>query len=128
MAFIIDTSIDQNHGGNSVLAKAGSKELAGAAGDRTGDILGQTREGASIVAYIAVLNRMTEAGGSRMRFPESSWPTDTYDTGNWKIFNDEPIVIYHAPSAHTDGDSLVFPQVGCGQHRRAFRALALSSH
>jgi glyoxylase-like metal-dependent hydrolase (beta-lactamase superfamily II) len=109
VAFIIDTSIDQDHlGGNSVLAKAGSKELAGAAGDRTGDILGQTREGASIVAYIAVLNRMTEAGGSRVKFPESSWPTDTYDTGNWKVFNDEPIVIYHAPAAHTDGDSFVF--------------------
>jgi glyoxylase-like metal-dependent hydrolase (beta-lactamase superfamily II) len=108
VAFIINTSMDEDHlGGNSVIARAGNKDLAGAAGDRTGEVAGQTREGASIIAYISVLRRMTQAGIAAT-FPKASWPTDTYDTSNWKIFNDEPIVIYHAPSAHTDGDSLVF--------------------
>lgn len=109
VAFIINTSIDEDHmGGNAVVAKAGNKELSGAAGDRTGEVAGQTREGASIVAYITVLNRMTESAGTRIAYPEASWPTDTYDTNNWKVFNDEPIVIYHPGSAHTDGDSFVF--------------------
>jgi glyoxylase-like metal-dependent hydrolase (beta-lactamase superfamily II) len=109
IVFIINTSIDEEHiGGNPAIAKAGNKELAGAAGDRTAEIAGQTRQGASIVAYINVLNRMTEPAGNKVAIPKASWPTDPYDSSNWKIFNDEPIVIYHAAVAHTDGDSFVF--------------------
>jgi glyoxylase-like metal-dependent hydrolase (beta-lactamase superfamily II) len=109
VAFIINTSIDEDHvGGNAVVTKAGNKELSGAAGDRGGDIIGQTREGASIVSYINVLNRMIEPGRNRIAIPQASWPTDPYDTPNWKLFNDEPIVLYHAPAAHSDGDSFVF--------------------
>jgi cyclase len=109
VAFIINTSIDQDHiGGNAVVGKAGNKELSGAAGDRGGDVLGQTREGASIVAYINVLNRMTEPTGNQITIQKASWPTDPYDSSNWKLFNDEPIILYHAAAAHTDGDSFVF--------------------
>jgi len=109
IAFIINTSGDEDHtGGNSAIARAGSKELSGAAGDQTIDVAGQSREGASIVAHINVLNRMIDPGGKRAAIPKGNWPTDTYDTSNWKIFNDEAIVIYHAPAAHTDGDSFVF--------------------
>ena len=36
------------------------------------------------------------------------WPTDTYDTDSWALFNDEAIVIEHPHAAHTDGDSIVF--------------------
>jgi cyclase len=109
IAFIINTSGDEDHtGGNSAISRAGSKELSGAAGDQTIDVAGQSREGASIVAYINVLNRMIEPGGKHAAIPKANWPTDTYDTGNWKIFNDEAMVIYHAPAAHTDGDSFVF--------------------
>ena len=109
VAFIINTSLDEDHiGGNAAVTKAGNKELAGAAGDHSADILGQTREGASIVAFINVLNRMTEPAGKWAEIPKASWPTDPYDSSNWKLFNDEPIVIYHAAAAHTDGDSIVF--------------------
>jgi glyoxylase-like metal-dependent hydrolase (beta-lactamase superfamily II) len=109
IAFIVNTSGDEDHtGGNSVISRAGSKELSGAAGDRTIDIAGQAREGAAIIAYINVLNRMIEPGGKRAAIPKADWPTDTYDTNNWKIFNDEAIVIYHVAAAHTDGDSFIF--------------------
>ena len=34
-------------------------------------------------------------------------PTDVYEDESWKFFNGEEVVLYHAPSAHTDGDSYV---------------------
>lgn len=109
IAFIVDTSGDEDHaGGNAVISRAGSKELSGAAGDRTIEQAGQAREGASIIAHIDVLNRMIDPGGKHGAIAKGNWPTDTYDAANWKFFNDEAIVIDHAPAAHTDGDSFVF--------------------
>ena len=109
IAFIINTAIDEDHvGGNAVVTQAGNKELSGAAGDRATDVLGETREGASIVAYINVLKHMTAPVGNRIAIPTAGWPTDPYDSINWKLFNDEPIIIYHAAAAHSDGDSFVF--------------------
>ncbi len=109
IGFVIDTSGDEDHaGGNSVISAAGSKELSGAAGDQTISVAGQAREGASIISYVNVLNRMIDPGPMHAPILKANWPTDTYDSANWKIFNDEAIVIYHAPAAHTDGDSFVF--------------------
>ena len=97
--FIINTSVDADHiGGNHDLAQAGHF-ISGMAGETPG---------ASIVSQIAVLNRMTAASEKETNTPAELWPTDTYDTDNWALFNDEAIVLEHPHAAHTDGDSLVF--------------------
>src|SRR5205823_5911651 len=43
--------------------------------------------------------------------PAAAWPTDTYHREFFKLtsyFNGEPVVVYHEPAAHTDGDSIVY--------------------
>jgi cyclase len=97
--FIINTSVDEDHtGGNQNLAQAGHFN-SGLAGEQAG---------ASIVAHLAVLDRMTAPTGKEGAVPQETWPTDTYDNDRWDLFNDEAIVIEHPHAAHTDGDSIVF--------------------
>jgi len=97
--FIINTSADEDHtGGNQSLAQAGHFN-SGLAGEQPG---------ASIVAHLAVLDRMTAPTGKEATVSQESWPTDTYDNDRWDLFNDEAIVIKHPHAAHTDGDSIVF--------------------
>jgi cyclase len=97
--FIINTSGDADHtGGNHNLAQAGHF-ISGMGGERPG---------ASIVSQIAVLDRMTASSEKDAATPPELWPTDTYDTDRWALFNDEAIVLEHPHAAHTDGDSVVF--------------------
>jgi glyoxylase-like metal-dependent hydrolase (beta-lactamase superfamily II) len=51
---------------------------------------------------------MSAPTGKESAFPSALWPTDSYDTDDWKLYNGEAIVIYHPHNAHTDGDSYVF--------------------
>jgi len=93
--FIINTSADDDHtGGNHNLSQAGHF-ISGMVGETPG---------ASIVSQIAVLNRMSGGKGA----PPELWPTDTYDTDRWALFNDEAITLEHPRAAHTDGDTSVF--------------------
>ncbi len=97
--FIINTSVDADHtGGNHNLAQSGHF-ISGMNGETPG---------ASIVAQLAVLDRMTAASGKETNAPQELWPTDTYDNDKWALFNDEAIVLEHPHAAHTDGDSIVF--------------------
>jgi cyclase len=98
--FIINTSVDEDHtGGNQSLAQTGHYNT-GLAGEQAG---------ASIVAHLRVLDRMTAPPtGKEIAVSQESWPTDTYDNDRWDLFNDEAIVIEHPHAAHTDGDSIVF--------------------
>jgi len=68
--------------------------------------------GASIVAHENVLNRMTEpAAPGGKPAPAAAQPNDTYFDEFHKLpeyFNGEAVILYHAPAANTDGDSLVF--------------------
>ena len=97
--FIVNTSVDEDHtGGNQNLAQAGHFN-SGLAGEQAG---------ASIVAHLAVLDRMTAPDNKESAVSQESWPTDTYDNDRWDLFNDEAIVIEHPHAAHTDGDSIVF--------------------
>jgi cyclase len=91
---IISTSFTQDHiGGNAVLAAAGRK-MDGTAG-------------ASIRAHQRVLQRMSAAKGDNALLLDY-WPTDVYDS-QWDTFaNGESILLLHEPSAHTDGDTIVF--------------------
>jgi len=101
--FIINTSIDSDHtGGNHNLSQAGHY-ISGMNGETPG---------ASIIAQIAILDRMTAtnpaAANKDTAAPQDLWPTDTYDNDRWALYNDEPIVLEHPHAAHTDGDTLVF--------------------
>ncbi|MBI2150572.1 MAG: MBL fold metallo-hydrolase [Acidobacteria bacterium] len=80
-------------GGNAVLAAAGRK-MDGAAG-------------APVRGHQQALLRMSTAKGSTA-VPVELWPSDVYIGNQWDTFyNGEPILFFHAPAAHTDGDTIV---------------------
>jgi cyclase len=109
--FIIDTSMDEDHtAGNENLSKAGWVLPNAALGplQTAGDIGLTLPAGASIVAHLNVLTRMSESDKTGKPIPSGDWPTDPYDTDEWKLYNGEGVVMYHPASAHTDGDSLVY--------------------
>jgi len=64
-----------------------------------------------VMAHQSVQERMiaaAPAGGFRLNAVITLPINSTYDTPTKDFFlNGEPVVIYHAPRAHTDGDSLV---------------------
>lgn len=93
--WIINTQIDADHvGGNDALPK-----LANAG----------TRQAVRVVAHENVMNRMAAAPrGVEPVVPDKLWPNDEYYLPQ-KDFsaNGEAVIVYHMPSAHTDGDSVV---------------------
>ena len=59
----------------------------------------------------AVLARMTSTEGGATAAPPDAQPTDTYYTDTMKLshfFNGEGVQLIHQPTAHTDGDTLVW--------------------
>ena len=88
--WIINTSADLDHtGGNETISQAG-----------------QTLNGnpAAIIAHENVLARMTAENR-----PITEQPLNTFfEAGRDFFFNGEAIFIYHVPSAHTDGDIVVY--------------------
>jgi glyoxylase-like metal-dependent hydrolase (beta-lactamase superfamily II) len=106
--FIINTSMDPDHtGGNEKIAKSG-KTFTG--GNVTGTI-GDSGEGADIIAHENVLLRMSGAAGKPATAPEAALPRDTYHLPSYKLshfFNGEGVQIFNQPAAHTDGDSIVY--------------------
>src|SRR5579862_1176015 len=105
--YIINTHVHADHtGGNEKIAKAGST-IAG--GNVVGDIGASAGAGATVIAAQQVLDRMSRKDGDTPAAPGGAWPTDTYITDEKDLFfNGEAIQIFHQPSAHTDGDSIVF--------------------
>ena len=56
-------------------------------------------------------NRMSSPVAGQPGRPAAAWPTDTYHREFYKLtsyFNGEPVVVYHEPAAHSDGDSIVY--------------------
>lgn len=106
--FVINTHFDGDAtGGNETIAKAGSSIPEVAVG--TGRLFSDQDAIATIVAHENVLKRMSAPVGQRAPTPTAAWPVVTYFGDEREmVFNGEPIQIFHAPAAHTDGDSLVF--------------------
>jgi glyoxylase-like metal-dependent hydrolase (beta-lactamase superfamily II) len=99
--YIINTSAADDHiGGNEKIATSGFFPRGGGFGAAVANV----GRSASVVAHENVLNRMSAA-------PPAAQPTDTYFDELHKLpnyFNGEAVIVYHAPAANTDGDSLVF--------------------
>jgi cyclase len=106
--YIINTTADADHvGGNEKLVKAG-KTFTG--GNVAGDIA-DAGQGAAVIAYESVLTRMSAPTGEQSPTPTGAWPTDTFFQESMKVshfFNGDGVQIIHVPSAHTDGDSIVY--------------------
>ena len=100
--YLLNTSLDAEHtGGNAAV-------IGPAAGRGTGGApfgtIGLNRP--AIVAHENVLNRLS---ASQPPTSAAALPTTTYFLPSMDFsFNGEPVVILHAPRAHTDGDSIVW--------------------
>jgi cyclase len=105
--YIINTHVHPDHtGGNEQVAAAGQSIVAG-------NFVAEVGQGAAnlaaIVAHENVLNRMSAPTGKAAPRPFKSWPTDTFFNDDKDLyFNGEGIQLVHVPSAHTDGDVMVY--------------------
>ena len=101
--YIVNTSpLGHNTGGNAALAASGVTYSGG----NVAGTIGDSSDGAAILAHENVLLRMVEE-----QAPFEALPTDSFFVDEYKLstfFNDEGIRIVHVPAATTDGDSIVY--------------------
>ncbi len=105
---IINTSADEAHtGGNENLSNAGRNVNAGVGGQNGREPA--RLEGAPVIAHELVLHRMSGLKGEPARMPFGVWPHDTFYTNKKQIyFAGEVVEMLHVPTAHTDGDVIVW--------------------
>jgi glyoxylase-like metal-dependent hydrolase (beta-lactamase superfamily II) len=106
--YVVNTHVHGDHiGGNEAIARAGRFR---AGGNVVGDIGAAATATAVILAHENVLLRLSaEPRPGQTPVPFAAWPTETYITKRREfLFNGEAVQIIHQPSAHTDGDSVVF--------------------
>ena len=104
---VINTHVHADHtGGNEKIAGAGQSIIAG---NFAGQVGQDAANMAAVIAHENVLNRMSAPVGSQASRPFKAWPTDTFFTEDKDLyFNGEGIQLVHIPSAHTDGDVMVW--------------------
>jgi glyoxylase-like metal-dependent hydrolase (beta-lactamase superfamily II) len=106
--YIVNTHAHPDHiGANELMRRSGMTFTGGNVAGNIAD----ASEGAAIMAHEAVLVRMTSTTGGATPAPPDAQPTDTYYTDTMKLshfFNGEGVQLIHQPTAHTDGDTLVW--------------------
>jgi glyoxylase-like metal-dependent hydrolase (beta-lactamase superfamily II) len=106
--YIINTHAHADHaGGNEKLSQAG-RTFTG------GNVAGDIRDaavGAAVLAHENVDARLRTPAPGAAPAPPRALPTETYYGDGMRLshyFNGEGIQLFHRPSAHTDGDTLVW--------------------
>jgi cyclase len=101
--YIVNTSASSAHsGGNEAVATLG--RAPGGPRANLNPVLLGSAEGMTILAHEAVLADLISS-----EVPRGMLPTSVYFEASKDFsFNGEPVIVYHLPAAHTDGDSLVF--------------------
>jgi len=109
--YIVNTSAAPEHvGGNEKLAASANFRRAGGAGG-FGSAVREIGTAATIVAHDGVLTAMSTPADKSAAAPEAAWPVDTFFDDFYKLseyVNGEPVILYHAKAANTDGDSFAF--------------------
>ena len=107
IAYVVNTHAHADHvGGNAIIAAAGAQQVSGNFAAQLG---GAGAKGAFILAHENVLHALSAPTGGQAAAPFGAWPTDTFFQAEKTLyFNGEGIQLLHQPSAHTDGDILVF--------------------
>ena len=107
--YVVNTALDEARiSGNAMLTRMGDQAGAGVfGGGRAAPVtaIAGSGSGVTVLAHENVLNRfyLTDHDIERLDL------TSTYFTGSKDIsLNGEPVVVYHVPNAHTDGDSIVY--------------------
>jgi cyclase len=102
---VINTHVHGDHvSGNEALSQAGAWFGGNAPGN-----FGLAISGPRVIAHERVLGRMSAPTGAPAPMPFRAWPTETFFGPDKELFfNGEAIQLLHQPSAHTDGDVIVF--------------------
>ena len=105
--YIINTHVHPDHvGGNEKIGATGHQITGGNVAGQLAD----AAEGAEIIAHENVLERMT-APSVKPAVPVAMTPGTTYHDDHLKLstfYHGDGIELFAAPSAHTDGDTMVY--------------------
>ncbi len=103
--WVINTHVHPDHTGGNVKVAAAGRTIV--AGNFAGQVAADSP--ATIIAHENVLSRMSAPTGQQSSRPTAAWPNDSFFDNEKDIyFNGEGIQIIHIPSAHTDGDVMVY--------------------
>ena len=112
MRWIINTSADLDHTGGNGTDREGRRRpiAAGRWRPRREAVAAAFNgNGAGIIAFQNVLDRMSAPTGQTATRDVDDWPTDTFFTARKNFwYGGEPIEMWNEPAAHSDGDLIVF--------------------